>query len=339
MNFTHHLARTTASIAVAALAAAGLAVTATSAHATGAFDKLTLQHAAAVNWGGTCKTNNYSDDVPDQITMTEGAAVSSHASVAERVASVANGNDYVDATASVTGTAKATGQAGQPRSVELSFHGSGSTTASQGGSSCAAEPWASLKLRFELTLAQPMWATLSYSKIGAARANLELGDKFQSPDEYLDSIHWKGSGSTTVLIPAGEYIGYVDGQTYMVASKVTKSMTGSGTVKMTFTPAGSAVSGPSGKAQSYAALGAARNCTVHALPAKLTTSAKKIKRIKKISFAVNGKTVKTLRGTKIRRGLAVILRLNDGSPVSVNTTVRLKNGASYTARANYRPCA
>ena len=340
MHASHPLIRAASALAVAALTAGGLALASAPAQAAPVFSELMLRHSADLNWsGGACKTSNRTDDLPDQITMTENASVASHASVSETVGSIPTPADKVDATASVVGTAKTTTRNGRPQSVELAFRVTGGTVASQGPSSCGAEPWASLKLQFEFTLAQPMWVTLSYTKTGSAKAILDLWEKYGAPEEYLDSTLWKGTGGTTVLLPAGSYAGYVDGQSYMATSTVTKSVTGSGTARIAFAPVGSAIIGPSGKAQSYATLATARSCATHTLPAKLTTSSKKIKRIKKISFAVNGTTVKTLRGKAVKRGRTVSLRLSDGSPATVTTTVRLTNGKTRTAKANYRACS
>jgi len=340
MNPKPSLTRLAAAFAVAALASGGLALAAAPAQAAPVFSELVLRHAADLNWsGGACKTSNQVDDLPDQITMTENTSVASHAMISETVSSIPAPADKVDATATVVGTAKTSTRNGLPQSVEIAFRGAGKTVAAQGPSDCGAEPWASLKLQFAFTLTQPMWVTLSYTKAGSVKTILDLWEKNGAPEEFLDSRLWKGTGSSTLLLPAGSYGGYVDAQSYMATSTVTKTVGGSGIAKMTFAPVGSASKAPSGKAQGYAALGKARSCSTHTLPAKLTTSSKKIKRIAKVSFAVNGKTVKTLRGKAVKRGARVSLRLSDGASASVKTTVRFKSGKSYTAKASYRPCS
>ena len=56
-------------------------------------------------------------------------------------------------------------------------------------------------------------------------------------------------------------------------------------------------------------------------------------------FAVNGKTVKTLTGRAVKRGLSLKLKLSATQQAAVTTTLKLKSGSTRTAKAVYRACA
>ncbi|MBN9612901.1 MAG: hypothetical protein J0H64_05485 [Actinobacteria bacterium] len=340
MNTKNRVSRAIAAATIVALASGGLLVAAAPAQAAPIFDALTVQHYGWVDTYGPCGGSAGVSDIPADLTIPENG--SRHTQVAVSKDRVNNGDaqDTLSSAAAISGTASAISAGGVPTSVRLDFSGTVKAFAGKAPSACYMNANAKLKFNFSFTITRPMWATLSYAKGGLAYAEAFIFNNADGNDyEDLYGRAWKSSGSTTTLLPPGEYGGYLIAWDYQENIRTTLKKAGSGTVKISFAPAGSAVSGPSGKAQSYAALGKTRSCSTHALPAKLTTSSKKIKRIKKITFSVNGKTVKTLRGKAVKRGKAVTLRLGDGSPASVKTTVRLSNGKTLTAKANYRACS
>ncbi|MBN9612900.1 MAG: hypothetical protein J0H64_05480, partial [Actinobacteria bacterium] len=349
MKITTRLTRTAAGVAVAALAATGLSLAAAPAQAAEpVFSQLTLEHSVSsylqeIKSGPGCTFwTPDTSKVPGDIPMLANTTKSSSLSFSQEASNKVDQTDGLKITGSEQGTARATTQGSNPKSIELSFAGKAQVAANPKtpeSKACSAAPSVDMTFRYVFTSTQPLWATLSYTKAGPSYA--EAWISAQSSDESEELYGWasKGSGSSTIYLPAGSYSGYVAGNPSMSRTAKSKTISASGNVKITFAPVGSAISGPSGKAQSYAALAKTRSCSTHTLSAKLTTSSKKIKRISKVSFSVNGKTVKTLRGKAVKRGKAVILRLNDGSPASVKTTVRFKTGKSYSATANYRACS
>jgi len=209
---------------------------------------------------------------------------------------------------------------------------------------CRARPFAALRFNYRFTIAKPMWATLSYTKTGGSYVEAYVSGSSNPGDagSYEELYGWssKGQGSSTVYLPAGAYQGYVQGEPGLTAYATSTVVHDSkGSVKIDLAPAGSAITLPSGSAQSYARLGKARSCTTHTLPAALTSDSTRIKKISRVSFAVNGTTVKSLKGTSIKRGLAIKIPIADSVKASVKTTVTLKNGDKRTATASYRACA
>jgi len=337
--------RCAAALALAALMA-GSATAAPAASAADApvraFSELSFDHRVTTWTDSACRGELGSEVSPKDVLLADNGTATSSASRSETFSPLAAAPDTIGISVSQKATARSAARNGAPALLQVDFSGQARTAPSSTAASCNAGGMVRASLRFTFTIKKSLWVTLSYTKKGTAFAEAYIyGTDGDRPYEDLFGHLFKGSGSTTALLPPGEYSGYVQGQTHLPVTSAAKSLPASGTVKMAFAEPGTAIVAPSGTAKSYVGLGAARSCAAHVLPAKLTSSSKRIRSVSKVTFAVNGKTVKTLRGKQVKRGLAIKLPVRDDVRASVRVTVTPKKGKgkTRTVTASYRPCS
>jgi len=360
----------TAAAAACAMAVGGLALPAQTERAEAAdapvFSELSLEHRSAFEeYTGPCELREPVESLPEDRAIQENDAPASSSSSFERtVASRADAVDTNTAKVTLNGTATATSTGTRPRSLKLVTTGTAGTTTSLPVSACGINPYVSMKLNYKFTIAEPMWATLSYTK-RPSDGEVSIWAWTGNFYERLDGRFAYATGRSAVRLEPGTYAGVLESVSVLArASTTTQSLATSAVLEIAFSseepapggqggtpaapPKGTAISRPNGAAQRYAALASARSCSTHTLPARLTTSRSRITRISKVTFSVNGRIVKTLQGRQIRRGLGVRLPIADGATASVKTTVKLKKFRSHgklragtvsTARATYRACA
>jgi hypothetical protein len=326
----------------AAVAAGTMLVAPPAAHAAPVFTQLeTDPYFYSSYSGGPCTDDGSTGSAPADVPVPEnGTPVTAAVSSTGKYYATGTPADKITNSSSLQATATATTAAGQPASVKVAFSGSVTADAVNATSACNVYAPAGLEVNFEFTLAQPMWATLNIAKKGAVYAEAYIHGDYSVPGyPYMDIYgeHLDGTGTSTVLLPAGTYAGYVEGD---VRKQVNKdfSGTGSGTASITFAPVGSASKAPSGKASKYVALPGARACATHNATATLTTKKKRVKQIEKITFTVNGTKAATLKGKKLKKGKAVALALADNAAADITATVALKNGKKKTVNASYLAC-
>jgi len=334
----------TALASIALLAGPAVVVPSSPALAAGptpSFSELLLSHHVST-WNAEtalCADGPVVRQLPDEADLPEGKLVT--ANVSQKQTFSHDDHDSLTFDISQNATARSATAGGLPRSVRLDFAGRGSAVSRQPTSVCLGNALASSTIAFTFRTAAPLWATLSYAKAGKSYAEAYLYSTADGsrPYEELYGYGLKSSGSTTVLLPPGEYSGYVTGQTFLPETRTSKSTAANGSVQIAFDRTGSPTAAPAGNAKGYAAFGAARSCAAHILPARLTSSSKRIKAVSRVTFAVNGRTVKTLKGRQLKRGLAVKLPIRDDAAAAVRATVKLKNGKTRTLAAGYRACA
>jgi len=331
----------------ALLAGSALTLTANPALAAGAapvFSESAIVHDINILNGeyGLCANGPVVRELPDERSLPENTVVT--ANVSQKQTFTLDAEDSLALDISQKATVRSSTAAGLPTAVQLDFSARGSAVSQKSESACRGNAWVSSATTFTFRTPVPLWATLSYTKMGKNHAEAYLhstADGGSRPFEDVYSYGLKSSGSTTVLLPPGEYKGRLSGRSFLHETRATTSAAANGTVKIAFARVGSATAAPAGNAKAYVSLGAARSCTAHVLPAKLTSSSKRVKSVSKITFAVNGKTVKTLKGKRIKRGLAVRLPIRDDAQASVRVTVTPKKGKgkARTVTASYRPCS
>lgn len=224
---------------------------------------------------------------------------------------------------------------GDPLSIQLSARSSVSTTAAA-ANTCKASPDVASTLVMGFTTSRPFWVTLRHARSGPLGGFFALTDGGTGTGAFQVDMNLKGAGTTTWLLPAGAYQGNLQTSAQLASTDRSSSRSGVATYSITFAPLGSAIARPSGAALGYTSLSAARSCSTHTLSAAVTKSRSKFKRIAKVSWSVNGKT---LKGSKLKRGTKVKLRIGDTAGASVKATVKLKSGKTRTARASYLACA
>jgi len=335
-----------AAAAAAALALTGIGALAAPAQAAGPFELLSVDHDSAVFTDGSCTWQPTVMHTPDPHAISANTSLTTKISGSTSGVGVSGAGDQMRFTIAETSTVTSSTKNGAPQSLRLSYAGSAATAATAGASTCKIGAWAESAFSFRVTVTRPTWATLSLEKAPGSYLTAEIhATNLDAPgsDDTLAKLYGgaaKVSGSSsTILLPSGTYEGELRSHTYLNETAVSRSVSTRGSAAVAFAAAGSAVSGPSGKAQSYAALGSARSCSTGTLAAKITTSKTRAKAIRSVKFAVNGKTVKTLTGRAVKRGLGLKLKLSATQQASVTTTVKLKSGSTRTAKAVYRACA
>ena len=339
------LRRTTAMVGGVAVLLAGVSTTAPSAASAATagpvFSELSLDHDVNTWTTSTCTRGQETVVNPATMTLGDNGSVRSGASRQQTFTAIAAVPDTMAVSVAQSATASASTRSGRPAGLRLDFGGTGRAGAALPQAACSGVGSAQSTMSFSFAIARPMWATLGYVKRGDTFTEIFLTGtgRGSRPYEDLYGQLLKGSGSTTVLLPAGEYEGYLQGSTELTETFASKAVTGGGTLTIGFAEPGSALAAPSGTATRSVSLGSARSCAVHGLSGRLSRSAKRIAAIKKVSFAVNGTTVKSLSGRKLKRGLAVRLPIADEAGAMVRATVKLKNGVTRTVSASYRACA
>lgn len=299
--------------------------------------------------GEGCSWSTVESRVPDPISLAENSTLTTSVSSSHLGTAKADPDDRLSVSSQLASTVTTVTSGGVPRSIRVDFRGSTRTTATKTASAgCRATPSADLDLSYDFVTTMPLWATLSYSKLGASYTDVYINET--DGPRYDDLYGWSdhSSGNSTILLPAGRYGGYLQVTATNPMTSRTESTASRGTVAISFAVVGSASTAPAGQAQRYAALGQARNCSIHALPVRLTSSRARAEKMARVSFAVNGTTIATLRGRQIARAREIRLPLADTAAATVTTTVKLKDtrrhgklrvGKTLTARASYRPCA
>ncbi|MBO1903027.1 hypothetical protein J4H92_13860 [Leucobacter weissii] len=334
------LRRILALAAACALTAGGVAVAPSAATAASpAFDSLELYSGGgaflAVEYPEASCTGGPETATPSSaIPFEENDArtARSSASVALRLE---NGSDTLVASTWTRGTARAATEKGLPKKLSLDFRGAVTAAGPGKVGACGLGVGSSLSLSATLAVSRPLWTTITSTASANARVESRISD---TADLWYDSRWTRGSSSKTILLAPGSYTLYLHGGSMLAPIDADLGEATAGTVQIAFSPTGSAVGKPSGTALRYASLGAARSCSTHGLSAAVTTSTSRFKRIEKITWKVNGKTVKTLKGRSLKRGKRVVLRLGDRKPASVKVAVELRKGKTSTAAARYLAC-
>lgn len=323
----------------AALAASTLLVTPPAAHAAPVFTDLTVD--PEINTyivAGTCTETGPSDPATPPTPLTEnGVPVATSVTATISAKADDEATDTITATSTLQATSSATTAGGLPASVTTTFSGTTTTTAAKSTPECGLQSSAALNVGFTFTTPVALWATLRVKHKGPGDIEAYIHNSTGEGYQSTAGNAFGGDGSTTVLLPAGTYDGYVAGSVggeTMTASSATVS----GSASITFAQPGSASKAPSGKASKYVALPGARTCATHNATATLTTKKKRIKQIDKVTFTVNGKKAATLKGKKLKRGKAVALPLADNAAADITATVRLKSGKKRTVDAAYLAC-
>lgn len=273
-------------------------------------------------------------------TMGDNGTATVTASRSQTFSGVAAAPESTEVSIGQRATAGSRTRAGLPAELRLDFAGQARAVATPPDASCTGVAASEATLDYAFAIDRPLWATLSYVKKGSTYSEIYLRSTARDSQPYEDLYGqmFKGSGSTTVLLQPGEYAGLMQGGISLPQGTGSRSVTGSGTLRISFAEPGSAIAAPAGAAKSHVSLAAARSCAAHGLAGRLTGSAKRLKTIAKVTFSVNGKTVKSLKRSQLRRGLVVRLPIPDEAAASVRASVKLRTGKTLTLNAAYRPC-
>jgi hypothetical protein len=333
------------SLAHARLLGAGLATTLAlataavppAAHAATALTTASLSSYAFQDVEGPCEQTDPAD-LPAQVVgvAENGPPASITDTVTRTFADPADTSEparSVTTTTTLRGTASVASTAGLPTSLTLDVSGTASALPSDPPPDCRAGMVLGADLLADFTLASPLWATLAVSGQGPGQGTIDIFRAGAADPTWS----LPRAGSVTVLVPAGSYEAHLAADTDF-PSDTAAAATRSASLSVTFVVPGSATTAPSGRASRYVALPGARSCPTHDVTARLTARTKRIKQLRKVTFAVNGTRVATLRGRKLRKGRAVVLPLADNAPAVLTATAALRNGRKRTVVASYRTC-
>jgi len=322
----------------AALAAGSLLATPTPAHAAPVFTEIEVDPYTSGDGPGDCtNTGPALPATPDAPLNENGAPVTTSLSTTVQYTANGDPSDVMTVTSTLQASSSATTAGGLPQSITTTFSGSLTATASKGTSTCEVRSTSGVTVDFEFTTPVALWATFSVKHKGPGYVETYIYDDNGDPYHDVYGYGFDGGGSTTVLLPPGTYRGYVEGDAGKRTNS-TMSAAVSGSASITFARPGSASAAPSGKALKYVALPGARDCAAHSATAALTAKKKLVKKIKSVSFTVNGAKAAKLKGKKVKKGRTVVLPLADGAAANVAATVKLANGKSRTVQASYRAC-
>lgn len=320
----------------ALLTGAVLAAVPAPARAAG-FAEAGIQTSASTSlWGGTCTKNAPSDSANDGSPLVPNAPAVTSSTTITADYSPADVSDRITNTAGISARTSLTTSGGLPRALTTTFTGSVTATSTQPVSACRVNATARVSAGAVVVLDRPTWVTLTSTNkgIGATEAYLE------DPDNgyrgiYSDSND--GTASARALLRPGTYGVSVSVTAERGTDRAFSGRT-SGTIAVGFAPAGSAEAAPSGPGAAYVGLPAARSCATHGATARLTTSKKRVKQLRSVSFAVDGRKVATVKGKRLTRGRAVTLPVADARAASITATATLKNGRKRTVTARYLAC-
>ncbi|GAA3525122.1 hypothetical protein [Nocardioides daeguensis] len=329
--------RTAACVAVAAIAAGGLASIPSSALAT--VDYTTVggrTYASASIPSGQTYTCNRSGtaDGSNNVTWTDNGVPVTRSFATSTTFTRSNATTdkttvQTSGSATVTATPVSTGAA--PATITGSASVTASATSALASTGCTVYGDAYRRAEGGFTLTQPMWATISGSGDGTGRGSVYVYDETSQTGIELGP---RASGSTTVLLPAGE-VGVSFGADVYVSASGTREEAASysGTFRIDLQPVGAA-GAVDGKGAGYVQLGA-RDCATGTVAAVVTKKAKK--KARSVLVRANGAKVAKLKGKKLKPTMLAV-PANRLAPVTVSAKVALKNGKKATVTRSYLAC-
>jgi len=328
-----------AAAAAGALALGGLTAVAAPAQAAPAFATLEAGFNMNLDYdNGTCARKSLVTSPPTAVTLPDTGSATRAVTGTQELAPNAGDPTTMTERVAQKMTVQSKAQGSQPVSIRLHSTLSSTTTAAS-GNTCTSRAQLAAQVMLEFTATRPLWLTVDFSKRGKVLTAVQLMKDSNDGVVYQVDADKTSAGRTTILLPAGHYVGALQIGYQGADTTSSAARAGEADVSLAFAPMGAASAKPSGKALGYTSLGSARSCSTHSLTVGVTKSASKLKKIAKVSWSVNGKTVKTLKGKSLKRGTKAKLKISDTRNASVKTVVKLKNGKTRTATASYRPCA
>jgi hypothetical protein len=332
------LRRAAASLALGAVATAGLTAVASPAGAAleeGAVGgSYSLYVSTPSNAGYTCNPPN-STSGSDRVQWTDnGAPVARSYNTTTTVTRSNAPTDKVVAQTSGTATVSAgpisTGAA--PAAITGSANVTVSGTSALASTGCNVSINAYRDAYGYFTIDRPMWATVSGSGTGTGSGMVQVQDENTGTMVDLGN---RGSGSTTVLLAPGDvYVGFEARADVYVTGSREGTSSYSGTFRIDLQPVGAA-GAPSGKGAGYVQFGA-RDCASGNVAAVVTKKAKK--KARSVLIKANGAKVAKLKGKKLKP-TSLALPAASGAPASVSAKVKLKNGKKATVTRSYLACS
>lgn len=288
--------------------------------------------------GGSCTLSSPAPS-PAEIAITPNQAAAA-TTVSINAGYTANGDptDVLTQSVTIAATGRATSVGDRPTSITLGVSGSTSTSSTLPTSSCSTYTYAGTDVDYDFTLTAPTWVDFSMSRKGPMYTEVYL--YLEDADPYIDTYGREVDGNArgTYLLKPGRYRGYLEGEIRTYGSTASATRKGSAALSLVFAPVGSANAKPSGKAKPYASLPSARTCATHDAKAKLTSNAKRAKKISSVVYKVNGRKVATLKGKKVAKAKLTSLKIADDKAAKVEALVTLKNGKKLSTKASYLAC-
>jgi hypothetical protein len=287
---------------------------------------------------GGCTLLTPDPGTPANVPLVEnGPAVVTSLTASGRLVNNSDGGDTITASSTLRASSALTSTGGRPRSISTTFSGRLTAATEKATTHCAVSPTTGVRAEALFSVSEPTWATMSTTQRGPVYTAIYLEKTDGEPYADHGGEQLDGSVTATVLLSPGSYRAQVAG-TIRKAVASSFDAPGSGSASITFAAVGSRVAGPTGPGRSQVTLPAARSCAQHNATAVLTGSARRLGKVRSITFQVDGRTVTTVKGRRLTAGRKVALPIADGKAATITATATLKSGAKRSVSARYLAC-
>jgi hypothetical protein len=305
--------RSLTATALAAVTAAALLLGPTAAHAAPVFDDPNTRIAAVTltNGGGNggCTDSDEVQTSLDGVPVREnGPATTISGSASGTVTAPApDQGDVLRSASAFSATASVSSANGSVKSIDLSGQGAQTVTSTRPTSACTVLLLLATRLDAAFTVSQPGFLTVDATSRGVQEGGFEIRSSDQGGLDYASSF---GAGladrrQVKIYLPVGHYSAVAEfGLDADPASRpLTRS--GSTSIHATFTTPGSLTQPAVGKGNAYVTLPTTRSCGAHSLSTTLTATPRRAKKVKSVTFLLDGRPVSAVRAPAAGQAMAV----------------------------------
>ncbi|MBJ7356586.1 hypothetical protein [Nocardioides sp.] len=309
------------SLAIAsAIALSAATLTSTPSQAAPVFTSTEVDgYAWAHDDSGSCTETEVatpdSDDVP---VVENGPAVTYNGSASATIQHDTVPADTATVSTAATITTKVTSVGTNLDTISMSLSGNGTIDTALATSECDIHAGAGAYGEFDFTVTQAGWLTIESRSAGNTYTEFEI-ERTTGGYEQNYAYELKHRSTKTVFLPAGTYSGDIETDIDFEGTS-DRTFTTQATIEASFAVAGSQSAAPTGKGAKYVTLGA-RSCATNTLAAAITTKAKRVDKINKVTFLVNDK--KVLSDGNPKKGEAYSLPVATDVDADVTAKVKL----------------
>jgi len=276
--------------------------------------------------------------------VVDGPATSVAASASGSMTRTGDPTDVVSSTTHFDATGAVSSLGGNPRTLEVTGSGSVSVSTTQSASQCRAEAVSHVALVTAFTVSQAGFLTITTT--ATAHTLILVGVEDAVSGDKLVRLVDEGSalsGPLTIPLVPGSYEGDFEIGARVRSSVPVPPRAVSASVRAVFTVAGSQLTADHGRGGSYVSLPDARECSAHVLLPTITDRKRQARRIKRVTFFVNGVPVTKARTP--HRGVQLALPADDGARADVRAEVALRpkrkgrSGTVVATEATYEACS
>lgn len=260
------------------------------------------------------------------------------------IRSEADPTDVIKVSSSINGRARVASSGASRRLIELRGTGRVAAEAAKQVSTCHTRAYSYLDIDTKLTVSEPSFVIFSVTATPFTYVDVGIRN---DADNFIDySMNGQGtgvSGEHSVFLPPGEYVAYLQIEASLRTRRTIPSTPVSGTLRAQFVVAGSRTSGPDGKATAYVRLPSARSCSTGTVDVALTPRRKRVARIAKVKYLVDGKVARVVRRPTAGKLTRLAVPATSTAGVRAVVTERKRRngrpGKVSEVRADYAACS